>query len=935
MVLESHSFGSKRMLTFLLPILAVLCVSVLALSSDGAELIDNETAPNPPLFDNWANAYVMDQLELDTNLTIRKDGGGDDDYIQLPFLVANDVVTVTVNQTEDTTTVEYWASDPNKFPVHLYQFNGPPMNPNFTFQFVALITGPYYIHTGQGFGDTFINMTITKQSQTPPSAKDNNNEPGDKKLLTSDQVHRQNAGAPWDPSDFFFINIQPNLAVNKYLSLNIETAPGTKVQWELYSSTGINRPSETYTSDTIIFGSGIMEHRRIMTPDDYNIRIWMMEGYGQYNLTVSILSYPNDQDNSIEEATGVTDDSQQSGDVNLSFDIDDYYEIYLEAGEPLWVRLNMTGGPADLYIFNDLEEQKKAARKSGLQEEFIPDWRDHDEGFFYIVVEAVYEAPIWEFPPTVDYTLEVWINYGPNVKSGIDATMKHKHVDEDTSDNTYDISTIFEDKDGDILVFDMDMSYNDTLLTITLLPDNTLDIVPIDDASDFKVQLLFNATDPQGLWVNYTAFIWVDPVNDGPYVDFDEGPFEVIMGEDLVKSGVNVTKAFRDIDDDYKSWTFAATSTDHIEVELDPVTWLATFEPQETDWFGDEQFTVTCTDKGDLTAVITFNITMYEINDPPTIINYIPEVEIMEEGEFTVDLADPVGGAYFLDPEDKAMTYGFANNTTISITISGSLITFTGQKDIAGTVSGLEIWAIDDLGATSDPMSLLVTIEPIDDDPELEAILTTATVVEGEGVTFAQDVYFTFVDIDSTPFELTWEWFVDDEKVPPEQISDRYAFMFTPEVTSEKDRTVIVRLEVTGDSGNTKEAEWTVTVTNLNVAPVEPTVTSEKTTYKEGETMTFSANSSDLDGDNLIYKWFLDELEEVGTGATLTLKNVKPGSHKVTVEVTDTSGAASEKDFEFKVEKKASNGDSPGFGGPLTALALLGVVSLLVLRRRR
>ena len=73
---------------------------------------------------------------------------------------------------------------------------------------------------------------------------------------------------------------------------------------------------------------------------------------------------------------------------------------------------------------------------------------------------------------------------------------------------------------------------------------------------------------------------------------------------------------------------------------------------------------------------------------------------------------------------------------------------------------------------------------------------------------------------------------------------------------------------------------------------------------------------------------------EVGTGVTLTLKNVKPGRHKVTVEVSDTSGESSTQDFEFEVKKKGVEDDSPGFGTVLVALALLGAVSVLTIRRR-
>ena len=91
---------------------------------------------------------------------------------------------------------------------------------------------------------------------------------------------------------------------------------------------------------------------------------------------------------------------------------------------------------------------------------------------------------------------------------------------------------------------------------------------------------------------------------------------------------------------------------------------------------------------------------------------------------------------------------------------------------------------------------------------------------------------------------------------------------------------------------------------------------------------------TDLDGDLLIYKWFLDELEEVGTGTSLTLKDVDHGEHKVTVEVTDPSGASSTKDFEFTVNKKSDDNGSPGFGSALVVAAMAIMVVALVARRR-
>lgn len=925
---------------FALPLFALVCIAGLAMTTDAA-LIDyeNGTIQAPFQYQDYAEAYDVIEQELGVPLEIQKNGGGDPDFLKLRFLNINDMVMVSVSQSEQNSTVEYWVSDPNFFPVYLYYFTGPPEDPIFNFQFGVVIPGIYYIHTGQGFGDTYINMTIDRVAVSPPiSDKDANNAPGHMVLLTQGQTHSEDAGLPWDASDFFYLNIVPSAQFNKYLTIELETDEANEIQWEMYNSAGILRPSPVYTSDTIKFGSSLLKDYRILVGGDYILRIWMQVGFGQYNLTMTVLSYENDNDNSIGEATPVTDNSEKTGDVNLSFDRDDYYEIYLEEGEPLWVVLTPINGPADLYIFDHLENQKKASRRSGLEIDRIDSWKPDDAGFYYIVVESVYESPGWEAPPTVDYTLEVWINYRPEINSGLPPWVKNYHIDEDTPDSEYDVTIIFGDKDGDELVYELDlMSYNNSLIDIQLGDDNKLTIVPVADASEFKVSILLNATDPHGLMINYTAWIWVDPVNDGPYVDEEQVPEEITMGEDLTKSGVNVTRAFRDVDDDFSTWTFTVTTTEHIMVQMDDESWLVTFTPLVDDWSGTETFTVTCTDKGDLTAEIVLTINMYEINDPPEIIDYIEAITMDEEATVTVELEDDIAGWYFHDIEEEDMTYAFDLNGSLTVSITGTLVTITGQKDYVGTHSALVIWAVDNLGAKSENLTVFILVLGMPDPHEIEGLLETANVQENEGVTFAMDVYYSFYDQDSDAADLIWEWYVDDVLVPAEEISDLYNFEYIPPLTADKDRTVMVRLYVYDVDFN-DQAIWTVFVTNLNAAPSEPVITTadDKTDYKHGETITFTATASDLDGDVLTYTWFFDELEEVGSGPNLILKDTDSGPHKVTVAVRDSSGAETTEDFNFNVAKKdGGSDDTPGFNLLYIALALIGAIAIMAIVRRR
>ena len=937
---------SERVLMWSLPLLAVLCVAGLALVAH-ATLTDDETPPLTPQYTDWDHAYSISVSELGYPITVRRDGQTDPDYLKIPFLAANDLVTVNVEQNSTmAATVDYWCSDPGKFPIYenFFVVNKPTDPFEFQFQFAAIVSGSYYIHTGNGFGSTWINLTITRVPSPPSAEKDTNNKPADIIQLTNDVPHTENGGLPWDPSDFFYINIQPTVQNNKYLSIHLSNDTGTKVDWELYDPMTVQRPSREYTSDQLI-----QQDKRdnthplvdwpVPAAGNYIVRIWVREGYGSYTVTLGILTYPNDANNSIEEAYQVYDPRIASydhldADVNLSFDMDDYDKIYLAEGQPLWVKMKPDNGPADLFLQDAEGNQIGKSDNPGLEEEHIYNFRPDEAGFYYILVSAVFET---ESPPTVTYTIWIWINYAPNVVRG---TPTKYSMPEDVINNTISVANWFEDKDGDAVTYDLDASFNSTRIEVTLLSDGHLRIAPRANQSAFSVKILVNATDTYGLMVNHTVTITITPVNDAPYVDVSEVPSEITIGEDLVKSGVNVTRPFRDIDDDYGTWRFSTTTTTHVKVELDPITWLATFTPLVKDWFGTEHFNVTCTDSGGLTATIMYKIVVFEINDPPVIANYLPQITMLEEGTFTYNLEDAARPA-FRDIEGRPLTYAWANNGSVMVSVENGVISLTGIKDYSGIITGMQLWAIDDLAAKSANMTLLITVNEVDDAPVLKVLKATATVQEGQGVKFEPDVYYKLIDPDSQAIDLGWKWFVNDVEVPPSQISDRFAYEYVPQIVAEKDRTVTVRLQVTvtGATGG-DNATFTVSVTNKNAppnVPEEPAITpalEKDGSLLSGKKYTFTTNATDIDGDTITYEWFLDETTSLGTGPSITV-SLATGSHKITVKATDPSGASSTKDIIVNVLKPKVTKKTPGYEGVAIVAALAVVAVALVALKRR
>lgn len=99
-----------------------------------------------------------------------------------------------------------------------------------------------------------------------------------------------------------------------------------------------------------------------------------------------------------------------------------------------------------------------------------------------------------------------------------------------------------------------------------------------------------------------------------------------------------------------------------------------------------------------------------------------------------------------------------------------------------------------------------------------------------------------------------------------------------------------VSIEVMDDNGATDDANVTVNVTKGNLSPVV-SVKSTPEIPTTGTRVKFATQASDPDGTVSSYEWTVDG-ENTGMGPNLNHTFDSPGSHEVTVTVTDDGGAS-------------------------------------------
>ena len=243
-----------------------------------------------------------------------------------------------------------------------------------------------------------------------------------------------------------------------------------------------------------------------------------------------------------------------------------------------------------------------------------------------------------------------------------------------------------------------------------------------------------------------TVSITITPVNDAPVADNQS----VTVQEDTAK-GIILTGS---------------------DVEGDPITFIIVTQPSfgvltgtganvtytpNTNYNGQDSFTFKVNDGTTDSNIATVSINVVPVNDPPVAVNDI--IIVTDEDiavTFTINTNDTDSDGTInpatvdLNPstpaEDK--TFTVPGEGTYTVDNAGN-VTFTPALNYNGTTTPVQYTVKDNAGALSNPATIQITVNPINDPPVVQN--STVTINEDETVS----ICFTVTDIENDPSVFT------------------------------------------------------------------------------------------------------------------------------------------------------------------------------------
>ncbi|WP_434938632.1 putative Ig domain-containing protein [Shewanella sp. HL-SH8] len=461
-------------------------------------------------------------------------------------------------------------------------------------------------------------------------------------------------------------------------------------------------------------------------------------------------------------------------------------------------------------------------------------------------------------------------------------------VDEDSA---YNYTLVVSDADvGDILTYSAVtkpdwLSFNIATGVLNGTPTNA-------EVGSHAVTL--KATDTAGLTAEQSFSISVNNVNDAPVIS------STVITAATQDAAYSYTLVASDADVGDTLTYAAVTKPDWLSFNI--ATGLLNGTPTNAE-VGSHAVTLKVTDTAGLTAEQSFNISVNNVNDAP----------VISSTAITAATQDAVY-SYTLVASDAdvgdILTYSAVTKPDwLSFNIATGLLNGTPTNAEVGS-HAVTLKVTDTAGLTAE-QSFSISVNNVNDAP---VISSTAITAASQDAAYSYTLVASDADVGDT---LTYA-----AVTKPDWLSFNIATgLLNGTPTNAEVGSHAVTLKVTDTAGLTAEQSFSISVNNVNDAPVISSTAITAATQDAAYSYTLVASDADV-GDTLTYAavtkpdWLSFNIATGELNGTPT--NAEVGSHAVTLKVTDTAGLTAEQSFSISVE---NINDAPEISGsPLLSI---------------
>jgi len=299
---------------------------------------------------------------------------------------------------------------------------------------------------------------------------------------------------------------------------------------------------------------------------------------------------------------------------------------------------------------------------------------------------------------------------------------------EQAAESSIDLSTVFNDPDGDTLLFSVNSSAN------AMVNGSVLSLTGLEVGSE-TISVVANDGNGESATTNFTLTVNEPTLNTPPQVQSPIENISVTEGE--IVADINLNNVFRDADGDVLIFTVSDSGN---------VSLFGSSLRFSTQQVGSEIVTVTADDSNGGLAQASFTLTVDEPANAAPAVQTAPVDIIIDQGESApaIDLT-----TVFSDPDNDALN--FSASASLNISVQGNLLQIQGVQVGSETIV---LQADDGKGGTaSTQFTLTVNAVVINSPPEVVAPIDDITLtVNDSNITIDLNTVFTDPDGDSLSY---------------------------------------------------------------------------------------------------------------------------------------------------------------------------------------